>query len=254
MKQHSMLQIVLGWILTPIHIVLFFVIMLSFDLFQRLAGIFGYYPQKLVLDLMNKILLLNIRLAGTRFQVDIAEFPNLDRPVILVSNHQSMYDIPLIMNVFSKHHPKFIAKVELGSFVPSISCAIKPLEHCVIDRKDPASAIPTIEKFGKNIASKNWMACIFPEGTRGRDGNLKKFKSGGLKALLKAMPEAVIIPVVIDGSWELLKYKLMPIPFGVKFILKSLPVIQASNLDLDTATQDLEKIINSTLQEIRARN
>ena len=245
-------QKILGWIASPIHILLFFAIMLVFDVFQRIAKLFGYLPQKIVLDTMNKLLLLNMRLAGTSFDIQVAEMPPEDRPAILVCNHQSMYDIPLVMDVFRKHHPKFIAKVELGKFVPSISVSIKPLQHCVIDRSNPASAIPTIEEFGKNIASKNWMACIFPEGTRSRDGNLKKFKSGGLKALIRSMPNAVIVPTLIDGSWELLRYKLMPIPFGVRFTLKSLPLIKVSSLNIDTASDELATLIQNSLDELRS--
>ena len=247
-------QKIIGWVATPIHIVLFFAIMLVFDVFQRIAKPFGYLPQKTVLDIMNKLLLLNMRLAGTSFNIQIAEMPPEDRPTILVCNHQSMYDIPLIMDIFRKHHPKFIAKIELGKFVPSISVSIKPMQHCVIDRSNPASAIPTIEEFGKNIASKNWMACIFPEGTRGRDGNVKKFKSGGLKALIKTMPNAVIVPTIIDGSWELLRYKLLPIPFGVKFSLKSLPLIEVSSLDIDSAASELEELIRNSLEELKSEN
>ena len=42
------------------------------------------------------------------------------------------------------------------------------------------------------------------------------FKAAGLSALLRAAPSAVVVPVAIEGSWELARHGLRPIPFGVR--------------------------------------
>ena len=73
-----------------------------------------------------------------------------------------------------------------------------------------------IQKFGKTVEEHRYAACIFPEGTRARDGVMKEFNHAGLLALIRTTPSAVIVPVVIDGSWELMRYRMRPVPFGVR--------------------------------------
>ena len=58
--------------------------------------------------------------------------------------------------------------------------------------------------------------CIFPEGTRAKDGVMKEFNVAGVMALARTAPSAIIVPVAIDGSWELMRYGMRPVPFGVR--------------------------------------
>ena len=58
-------------------------------------------------------------------------------------------------------------------------------------------------------------AVIFPEGTRGRRGELGKFRPRGTLALLAEAPDVDVLPVCIDQSWRLLSRNLLPVPFGV---------------------------------------
>ncbi len=73
-----------------------------------------------------------------------------------------------------------------------------------------------IQKFGKQVEEHRYAACIFPEGTRARDGVMKEFNPAGLVVLMRAAPSATIVPVAIDGSWELMRYRMWPVPFGVR--------------------------------------
>jgi 1-acyl-sn-glycerol-3-phosphate acyltransferase len=73
-----------------------------------------------------------------------------------------------------------------------------------------------IQKFGKQVEEHRFAACIFPEGTRARDGVMKEFNPAGLTMLMRVAPSATIVPVAIDGSWELMRYSMLPIPFGVR--------------------------------------
>ena len=73
-----------------------------------------------------------------------------------------------------------------------------------------------IRKFGQAVEEHRYAACIFPEGTRARDGEIKEFNAAGLLALMRATPSATIVPVAIDGSWELMRFSMRPIPFGVR--------------------------------------
>lgn len=141
--------------------------------------------------------------------------PN-DRPLIIVTNHQSMYDIPPLIWYMRKHHPKFVSKKELGKGIPSVSFNLKYGGSALIDRKDGKSALLEIGKLGDYIERYNRSAVIFPEGTRSRDGHPKPFKPMGLKMLLKKAPSALIVPISINNSWKLVRYGKFPMGLGAK--------------------------------------
>ena len=110
-RQTSELARAVGWVITVPYTVLFFAILVVFHPFQVLASLLSSRAQKFVLDLMNVSLVWNIRvLTGASFRyVGSPTFPK-DRSVIIVSNHQSMYDIPMIMWACRSREIGFIAK------------------------------------------------------------------------------------------------------------------------------------------------
>ena len=94
-------------------------------------------------------------------------------PIVFVSNHQSISDIPPIGWYFRKYNPKFVSKIELGKGVPSVSFNLKNGGAALIDRKDSKQSISELINFSKRINKNKWSAVIFPEGTRSRNGFLK---------------------------------------------------------------------------------
>ena len=210
----------LGLIVCPIYIVFFFGILVIFDPILRFLYTIHKPSYFRANELMNYLILLNLRVVtGATFKFNVLDnqLPTAkSKPIIIISNHQSMYDIPLIILFLRQYEPKFIAKKELGKFIPSISFLLRTMGSLLINRASGKEALEKIKSWGKDeIAKKNGCAVIFPEGTRARDGVLKPFKGGGIQALLDSMPEAEILFVKIDGSWELLKHNLLPVPFGV---------------------------------------
>lgn len=155
-----------------------------------------------------------LNLLGTRFTFLNPHVIPQDRPLIIVTNHQSMYDIPPIIWYMRKHHPKFVSKKELGKGIPSVSFNLRHGGSALIDRKDGAQALTEIAKLGQYIEKYNRSAVIFPEGTRSRDGNPKPFKPAGLKTLLKSAPSAWIVPISINNSWKLVKFGKFPMGLG----------------------------------------
>ena len=242
---------ILSWMLTPIHIVFFFSILCFFHPFQIISSWLGRRAQLWVMERMCATLLWNMRLSGTRITFESVEPLPLDRPLIFVSNHQSMYDVPFIWWYLRKHLPRFISKKELAKGIPSISIGLRRLPSCLIDRRDPAQAIPAIEEFGRQCQLDKAMACIYPEGTRGRDGKMKKFKNGGLLALLRTMPDALIVPAVVDGSWKLLEHGFRPVPFGVKMQLKTLAPFDPKSIPVNEITPKVEALVREALDQLR---
>ncbi len=210
------MQKAIGWLLTPLHLALFMVVLLIFHVAQVLTLPFGYAMHKRVVDYLNFCILASLRVVGTRIELRCEHELPTDTPLIVVSNHQSMYDIPMLGWVFRKHDPKYVAKIELSKGLPSISYNLRHGGSVLIDRSDARSSMRAIQKFGKQVEERRYAACIFPEGTRAREGVMKEFNPAGLVVLMRAAPSAIIVPVAIDGSWELMRYRMRPVPFGVR--------------------------------------
>ena len=191
-------------------------VLLVFHVAQVLALPFGYAAHKRVVDYLNLCILASLKVVGTRIALVCEHELPEDTPLIVVANHQSMYDIPLLGWLFRHHHPKYVAKIELGKGLPSISYNLRHGGSVLIDRGDPRGSMRAIQSFGRQVEEHRWTACLFPEGTRARDGVMKSFNPAGLLALARAAPSATVVPVAIDGSWELMRFAVRPIPFGVR--------------------------------------
>ena len=167
-------------------------------------------------------------------------------PVIIVSNHQSMADIPPIMWYFRKHHVKFVSKKELGKGIPSVSYNLRHGGSVLIERKNPRQAIIAIRNFSDYIESNNRAAVIFPEGTRSRDGKPKPFQTKGLETLIKYIPSAVIVPVTINNSWETLRYGKFPMGIGNHLTFKAHKPVKAIDFN---STEALLSYIETTIKK-----
>lgn len=214
-RSHSRSSFFLGWLITPFYVPIFWMILCIFDPLLRISKLFSTNLFQWMLEIMNLCIITNIRLtAHTHFRIDKSVNIPSDKPILVVSNHQSMYDIPLIIWHLRRFKPKFISKKELGKGIPSISFSLRNMGSLLIDRGDRAGSVRAIADWGSQSCKSNQMLVIFPEGTRARDGLLKSFKPGGFKVLLESLPDCYIVPVAITGSWKLLRWNLFPIPFG----------------------------------------
>lgn len=168
---------------------------------------------------MNLFLMRSTNILGTSYKFTNNYKLPTDRPLIIVTNHQSMYDIPPIIWYMRDYHPKFVSKKELGKGIPSVSFNLVHGGSVLIDRNDGKSAIMEIGRLGSYIEKHNRSAVIFPEGTRSRDGHPKPFKPMGLKMLLKKAPSALIVPISINNSWKLVRFGQFPMGLGAKVTL-----------------------------------
>lgn len=241
----------IGWLLTPLHLLLFGAVLLVFHVAQVVALPLGYAAHKRVVDFLNLGLLSSLGVMGTRITIRCAHELPADQPLVIVANHQSMYDIPLLGWTFRRHHPKYVAKVELGRGFPSISFNLRHGGSVLIDRSDPRGSMRAIQQFGKSVETHRYAACIFPEGTRARDGEMKAFNAAGLMALIRAAPSAVIVPVAIDGSWELMRYRMRPVPFGVRIGCTVLAPVHQEACPLKELVGVVEERIRAAVAEGR---
>ncbi|WP_034060167.1 lysophospholipid acyltransferase family protein [Lacinutrix jangbogonensis] len=232
--------------LTCIYFLFFGLSLLVFHPIQWFCfNVLGYKAHKKSVDLLQFFLMRCLNFLGNRHTFINPYKLDTSQPVIIVSNHQSMADIPPIMWYFRKHHVKFVSKKELGKGIPSVSYSLRHGGSALIERKNPRQAMVAIRKFGDYIESTNRAAVIFPEGTRSRDGKPKPFQTKGLETLIKYIPSAVIVPLTINNSWKTLRYGKFPMGIGNHLTFNAHKPIIANDF---SSTEALMSYLESTIK------
>lgn len=241
----------LGYIFTPLHYLVFGLLLLIFHPVQWLAlksG--GIKAQKKTVDIMNLFLLGTYYILGSRVKFTNKHKLPQNRPIIFIANHQSMYDIPPLIWFLRKHHAKFISKIELTKGIPSISFNLKYGGGANIDRKDSKQSVAEILKLAQRMKDNNWSTIIFPEGTRSRDGSMKPFAIGGIATLLKKVPNALLVPIAIKNSWKLVQYGQFPLSFGEKMSWTVLEPLEPANKPVEDLVSMAEDAVRNSLREL----
>ena len=243
----------IDWLLYVPFICVFFCVLLVFEVAQRIAFKISRQAHQTTVRGLNRCLRLSLRIVGTRFVIETNQLGAVGVPHILISNHQSMFDIPILDTVFGIHQPRFIAKQELGRGIPSVSLNLRLGGAALIDRTNPRQALPEIKRLGRDAEARHFAAAIFPEGTRAKRGVLKEFHHAGISALMSAAPSADFIPIAIDGSWKLASRPRGPIPRGTTVTVVVLEPIAREGLDAKAITQLARQRIAAELERIRNR-
>jgi 1-acyl-sn-glycerol-3-phosphate acyltransferase len=116
-------------------------------------------------------------------------------PQIFMANHQSNFDIPVLMGYLPVRF-SWTAKKELFR-IPLFGFVMKRAGYIQVDRQNHARAIASMELAVRQIR-KGTSVMIFPEGTRSSDGSLAPLKKGGIILALKA--GVPVVPIGIYGS------------------------------------------------------
>lgn len=243
----------LGYIFSPIFYLFFFLTLVIFQPIQWVCyRLFGYKAHKTSVDILNFFLTYCDIFLGSSITFKNDYNLPVNRPIIFVANHQSMYDIPGLIWFLRKYHVKFISKIELTKGIPSISYNLKYGGGANIDRKDSKQAISEIIKLGRRMKDNTWSTMIFPEGTRAKDGNMKSFQVGGIATILKIVPNALIVPVAIENSWKLVQYGSYPLSFGERLKWTVLNPIEPEGRNPEVIVLEAENAIRAKLNQVIA--
>lgn len=120
-------------------------------------------------------------------------------PTILMCNHQSLYDIPIVF-VALRGTIRMLTKKELFK-IPVWGRGMQAGEFVSIDRRDREQALRDLAEARRKMES-GIVLWIAPEGTRSRDGRLGPCKKGGFMLALET--GATIVPIGIRGSGQVL--------------------------------------------------
>lgn len=121
---------------------------------------------------------------------------------VLMSNHQSLYDIPVIYQALGRRI-RMVAKQELFR-VPVWGRAMQRAGFIALDRGNRERSRQTLLASAGALehGTSIWIA---PEGTRSRDGRLGEFRKGGFHLALRS--GCRILPITVNGTRAVLPAK-----------------------------------------------
>lgn len=127
------------------------------------------------------------------------EYINPSQSYVIISNHQSIYDIFLVYGWLGIDI-KWVMKKELAK-IPGVGFGSKKVGHIFLDRSNSRVALESLNDAKKKLVDGTSVV-IFPEGTRSIDGQIQNFKKGAFKlALDLGLP---ILPITIIGTKDIL--------------------------------------------------
>ena len=234
--------------LSVLHYIVFGGVLLVFHPIQWVAfNVFGRKAHRSTVIVMNVLLTWSLYFLFSRVKfINKHPIPK-NAPIIIVSNHQSTYDIPPMYKGFRKSFPNFVSKKELGKGIPSVSYNLRHGDNVLIDRSDPRQAITTLMKFGQKVEENKLTAVIFPEGTRSKTAVPKPFRESGLKMMVKKAPSTYIIPLSINNSWRLVLKGSFPLGVGIKITMEAHEPIKADSMPFEALFEKTEHTINEAL-------
>jgi 1-acyl-sn-glycerol-3-phosphate acyltransferase len=140
-------------------------------------------------------------LATTGVEVSITglEKLNAKQTYVFASNHQSIYDIPVLFASLP-YQLRIIAKKSLGRF-PVLGWHLMRTGHLLVDRQ--SSSPQRVFRWANELTAKGLSLIIFPEGTRSKDGHVGPFKGGPFYPAVQAgLP---IVPISVIGSRHVMR-------------------------------------------------
>lgn len=253
-RKRDFMKKTLSYSLSVIYYLLFGLTLVIFHPIQWLMlNLIGYNAHRKSVEALNWMLMRCLNVLGTRFTFINKHHLPIDKPCIVVTNHQGQYDIPLIIYYLRKIHPKFISKKELSRGIPSISYNLRHSNAALIDRNNKEQSLQEIKKLANYCNTHHRSVVIFPEGTRSRDGIPRRFAKAGLTALFNQMPNAVIIPATINNSWKLMRWGLFPMDIGVHVSMTVHKPMPIDGKPIDQLINEVESVILQDFTEIRER-
>jgi 1-acyl-sn-glycerol-3-phosphate acyltransferase len=168
------------------------------------------------------------------------------RPYVVVGNHQSLGDIPIISRLLP-WEMKWVAKAELFR-VPFIGWMMQIAGDIPVDRQDKMSGARAFVH-AKDYLQKNCSVMFFPEGTRSPDGRVYAFTDGAFRLAIKSgLP---ILPLALDGAQDTLPKHSWK--FGnakSRIRLKVLPPVETGGLKASDTAALRDRVRGTIIQQI----
>jgi 1-acyl-sn-glycerol-3-phosphate acyltransferase len=167
-------------------------------------------------------------------------------PILVVANHQSYADIPVIIRAMNGKQIGFIARDNLGN-IPLFGKWILRIRSLLLHRDDPRSAVKTF-KDGEIMLREGFSLAVFPEGTRHQDGVMGEFKKGSLRVARQA--GVPILPVTIHNSYKAFEAQGYIKPTTIRVCIHPQMITAKKTKDeVSLIREQVEQEIHDTLEE-----
>lgn len=230
---------------TWFEIVLCFILFIPFQIVLFLLT--APFDKKRIIMHYHSSLWCTIALAlSPLWNLDIQGKQYLDKKKthIVVMNHQSLLDVLIAFRLF--YPVKMISKKALA-FVPIVGWNLLLSGHLLVDRKSLKSQMGVLASI-ENHLNRGESILLFPEGTRTKDGEIHEFKRGTFKAAINTKTD--ILPIVIDGPYQLLPKKGFIAPGKHTIYIHILPPVPVS--EYQNAGDLAEAVRNVMVNELIA--
>jgi 1-acyl-sn-glycerol-3-phosphate acyltransferase len=188
--------------------------------------------------------------AGVTVRVHGLEQLDLGGTFVFISNHVSMFDILALVGWLPRNN--FVAKAELFK-IPVFGAGMRVLGTVPIERQNQKSAFSSYDMAAARIQGGSSVV-VFPEGTRGSEYPIRRFKKGPFVLAIKA--GAPIVPVVIYGTIEILpKGTLLMHPGTIDVhILPPVPTAGLGYDDRDALAQSVQDQMQAVMSDLQLQH
>ena len=197
--------------------------------------------QRYIWAFANHLARVGVRLLGVKLTVKGTENVPKEGSVLYVGNHQSMADPPVMLAAIPRPSA-FICKEELDG-IPVFSRWVSDLGSYFLPRTESRKSLEIILSAAKLLKKYDHGMCIFPEGTRSDNGDMRPFKPGSLKIATKS--GAAIVPFAIENTINILprgSFFFKPLPVTVTFLPAILPE-EYKGRDTQSLTDEIQSDI-----------
>ncbi len=185
-----------------------------------------------------------------RFRIEGMERVNKKGKYVIVINHQAMTDIPALY--FVPLNFRWVSKREVFK-IPFFGQMLRLHGDICIDRGKASEARDQLLREGKRWLDMGVSIAIFPEGTRSKDGEIHRFKSGAFELAQSVGVE--ILPVVLNGTDKVVrKNKLFKWRNVVTVkVLEPISVERVKGSDVRELSEEVRVLMAEARAEIRKK-
>ena len=189
-----------------------------------------------------------LRTCGVRVVCEGAERARAAEPCVIMSNHQSVFDIAALSTTLPVDW-KFVAKREL-IWIPFFGWALGLGRQIIVDRSNNERAVASMRRAAERVSGGS-NVIVFPEGTRSKTTGMGPFKSGGFHLAIQA--GVPILPVSISGSRRITPSGSLRIESGEILIRYGEPIPTAGldGAEVDSLKQRVREAIEKGIDPAR---
>jgi 1-acyl-sn-glycerol-3-phosphate acyltransferase len=172
-------------------------------------------------------------------RLTIRGLENLERGknYVYVSNHASMFDIPVIIASIPDQI-RIVYKRELER-IPFFGWGLKWGSYIGIDRASGSHAAKSLEEAAEKIR-KGASVLLYAEGTRTLDGRLQPFKRGAFNLAVRA--RVSVVPLTVNGTFGILPKHSVSVQPGVVELILEAPIEIRNGKGKDAELELMEEV------------